>query len=60
MAEYKTNDSDYPVPSVKEQERMVKEDPQFFFIDTPVGEIGGHVRQGFPNQKFNQTANKNK
>ena len=44
----------------KEQERMVKEDPQFFFIDTPVGEIGGHVRQGFPNQKFNQTANKNK
>ena len=24
MAEYKTNDSDYPVPSVKEQERMVE------------------------------------
>ena len=24
MAEYKTNDNDYPVPSVKEQERMVE------------------------------------
>ena len=42
-----------------EQEALVEEDPQnFFFIDTPIGEIGGHVRQGFQIENCSQTTTK--